>query len=102
MKTYNKLVRDNIPEICSANGQKANFSCLSDAEYNLQLKNKLVEEMNEFLESEELEELADILEVIEAIAVFHNCSFDQLLDIKEKKALKNGKFQKRLFLKSVE
>lgn len=102
MKIYNKLVRDNIPEICSANGEKAYVSCLSDIQYNAQLKKKLLEEVDEFLENDDVEELADIIEVVEALAVFNGCGFEELLKIKEKKANKNGKFHKRLFLEKVE
>lgn len=102
MKYYNKLVRDNIPEICKSNSQIAYVSVLDKEQYNIELRKKLLEETNEYLDSGGMEELADILEVCEALAGYNGCSFDKLLEIKEKKAIKNGKFDKRLFLEKVE
>lgn len=102
MRIYNKLVRDNIPEIIEKNGETAHISILSDKEYILELKKKLIEETTEFIESGELLELADILEVVEALAKTKNSSFDEILKLKQKKADKNGAFDKRLFLEYVD
>lgn len=102
MKIYNKLVRDNIPDICKKNGQKANVRILGDDMYIKELRKKLVEEVNEYLESGNTEELADITEVIDALSVFGGDSFQTVLKIKKEKAATNGKFEKRLFLNSVE
>ncbi len=65
------------------------------------LNEKLCEETAEFLESGDAEELADILEVVDAIASNKGISFEQLIEIKENKAKKNGKFEKRILLKEV-
>ncbi len=65
MRVYNKLVRDNIPDIIRKNGEIPCISILDDDKYLDELKTKLIEETNEFIESEELMELADILEVVE-------------------------------------
>ena len=90
---YNKLVRDNIPVIISN-------------DYLKYLKLKLIEESKEVNTSQnnvELKnELADILEVIEALLNFSQISLQDVLEIKEKKALKNGKFNNRIFLEQVE
>ena len=102
MKVYQKLVRDRIPEICTKNGQEANTSVLDEVSYQQALRKKLVEEVNQYLESGETEELADIAEVIDALAKSAGSSFQTVLSIKEAKAAKNGKFEKRLFLDSVE
>lgn len=102
MKIYNKLIRDNIPEIIKENGQTAYISVLDNVQYNAELKKKLCEETQEFLDSEEIEELADIIEVVEALANANGSSLKNVLEIKEQKAVKNGKFEKRLFLEKVE
>lgn len=101
MKIYNKLIRDNIPEIIKKNGQTAYISVLDDEGYTAELRKKLVEEAQEYLDSEEPEELADILEVIEALAGTKGKTLDEILEIKQRKAIKNGKFEKRLFLEKV-
>ena len=44
VKPINKLVRDNIPEICKANGKNPKIKILDDAEYTLELQKKLEEE----------------------------------------------------------
>jgi len=67
MKIYNKLVRDNIPEIMIKNGAKPVTRILTEEEYLKELNKKLLEEVNEYLESGSIEELADIEEVIIAI-----------------------------------
>lgn len=102
MRIYNKLVRDNIPDIIKNQGETPYVSVLDDKRYNAQLRKKLKEEVREYLISEEIEELADIIEVVEAIANHKGSSLEKVLEIKEKKAVKNGKFEKRLFLKKVE
>ena len=55
MKTYNKLVRDKIPEIIMNNGAKScKTRVLSNEEYLSSLNTKLQEEMKEYLESGEI------------------------------------------------
>ena len=41
---FNKLVRDNIPDIIHNNGKKAITRILSDEEYKQELEKKLYEE----------------------------------------------------------
>jgi len=102
MRIYNKLVRDNIPEIIKNNGETVHISILNDDAYIAELKKKLLEEANEFIESEELMELADILEVVEASAKAKGSSLDEIMRLKKIKAAKNGAFERKLFLEAVE
>lgn len=101
MRIYNKLVRDNIPNICEKNNQTPKYHVLDDNSYKAELRKKLKEETNEYLKSGELEELADILEVVEALANSQGSNLAEVLKIKEEKANKNGKFVKKYFLASV-
>lgn len=101
MRIYNKLVRDNIPEIIKNKGETPCVSVLDDKNFNKQLRKKLKEEVREYLMDEDIEELADIIEVIEALAIHKGSSLEKVFEIKENKAKKNGKFEKKLFLKKV-
>lgn len=102
MRVYNKLVRDNIPDIIRKNGEMPCISILDDDKYLDELKTKLIEETNEFIESEELMELADILEVVEYLAKAKGSNLDEILRLKEQKEIKNGAFEKKMFLEYVE
>ena len=98
MKIYNKLVRDNIEEIMISKGAKPVTRILSDEEYLTELNKKLLEEVNEYLESEDTEELADIKEVFLAILEAKQISNETLEEIRLKKVKKRGAFKKRIFL----
>ncbi len=99
---HNKLVRDNIPNIIKSNGQSSKTVILDDEKYTAALEKKLKEETREYLRSKELMELADILEVVEALAKNQGSSFDEILELKKQKQEKNGAFDKRIFLVSVQ
>lgn len=54
--TYNKLVRDKIPEnIDSIPGRKSKYKVLDDKEYLTELNRKILEEANEFIEENSIE-----------------------------------------------
>ena len=98
MKVYNKLVRDNIPEIMIKNGAKPVTRILTDEEYLIELNKKLLEEVNEYLESENIEEIADIEEVLLAILTSKGITRDNLEEIRKTKTIKRGAFNKKIFL----
>jgi len=98
LKIYNKLVRDNIPEIMIKNGATPITKILSEDEYLIELNKKLLEEVKEYLESKEIEELADIEEVILAIIEAKSLTRDKLEEIRIKKVRKRGAFKKKIYL----
>ena len=65
--TYNKLVRDKIPEIIEESGKVPVTRILTDNDYEMKLCEKLQEELNEYKEFHEIEELADLQEVIDFV-----------------------------------
>jgi predicted house-cleaning noncanonical NTP pyrophosphatase (MazG superfamily) len=67
MESYNKLVRDNIPDILDAKGIPYEQREATAEEYKAELIKKLEEELNEFKQQGSIEELADLIEVIEAL-----------------------------------
>ena len=103
---YNKLVRDNIPQIIASTKKYPLSTILFDNhEYLWALKQKLIEECNEVLKATNdemmINELADCLEVIDAIMKHCDISLDEVMEYKEEKAIKNGKFDNRVYLISV-
>ena len=102
MKTFNKLIRDKIPEIIESKGGKAEIRALSDEEYPIYLEAKLDEEVGEYHRDRNTEELADILEVAFALAAAHGCSREELLELCRGKRDARGGFEKRIFLISKE
>ncbi|MGM0852607.1 MAG: nucleoside triphosphate pyrophosphohydrolase [Bacillota bacterium] len=106
MPTYNKLVRDRIPEIIEATGKTFTTRILSDEEYLIELKKKSFEELEEFHDAETredaIEELADLMEIVLEFAKFHNTSLDEIEAIRRETAEKRGSFDKKIFLKDVE
>lgn len=99
--TYNKLVRDRIPEIIEASGKSCAVETLDNDRYIKMLDAKLQEELNEYQESKSLEELADLLEVMGAVVKARGYTWEQLTEIRKEKKEKRGGFEKRLLLKEV-
>lgn len=109
-KYYNKLVRDNIPNIIEKSGKKANYKYCEDGDfYEMLLSEKIIEEaieLSEAIRNDDrdaiIEELVDIRDIWSSI--FDNyCIFHQdIYDASEKKHLEKGGFFKRIFLESVE
>ncbi len=95
-----KLVRDNIIEIIKNQGKTPIFHTADKEEFKRELSKKLIEEAEEFREEPGGEELGDVLEVIDEIIDFYGFSKKSILEEKEKKAEKRGKFKKRIILDS--
>ena len=104
-KIYNKLVRDNIPEITKNNGEEPIVRELSSEEYWDYLLKKVVEELNEVKTSPDKEErrkeLAGLLELIIAMAKYNGFTLEDIIKTADKKREKNGGFEKRLLLEKV-
>jgi predicted house-cleaning noncanonical NTP pyrophosphatase (MazG superfamily) len=99
---YDKLVRDEIPEIIEANGETPVVHTANDEEYERRLGDKLQEEVTEFSEDGDIEELADVLEVVHAIREHRGVSPAELTQLREEKARKRGRFAERIVLERVE
>ena len=101
-KTYNKLVRDRIPEIIEADGNTCETEILSDDEYIKMIDEKLDEELAEYHKDNSIDELADLLEVVRAAAAARGYSVDELERVRAEKAEKRGGFEKRIKLVCVQ
>ncbi|KGP91251.1 phosphoribosyl-ATP pyrophosphohydrolase [Pontibacillus chungwhensis BH030062] len=106
MPTYNKLVRDLIPQVIEKTGKSFKTNILPDEEYHSELRKKLEEETEEYLNADNdkdaLEELADMLELMNVLAEQHGSSMEEVEKVRKEKAEKRGSFYDKVFLISVE
>ena len=107
MKTYNKLIRDRIPEIMESQGIKFKTSILNDDNYIIELLNKLVEESREVLaaktdRSELIKELGDVLEVIDYLIIAFGLDSEEIKAVKAERKESRGGFAEKLFLEYTE
>ena len=101
--TYNKLVRDKIPEnIDSKPGSKSKYRILNDNEYLIELNKKVLEEANEFIEDNSIEELGDLMEVINAIMKLKGYKMEEVYEVMKVKSNKKGAFNDKIYLEYVD
>ena len=100
--SYNKLVRDKIPEdIDSEQGRKCKYRILDDKEYLKELNRKILEEANEFIEENSIEELGDLI-VINAIMKLKGYNMKEVEKVMKAKEEKKGAFNNKIFLEYVD
>ena len=100
-KIYNKLVRDNIPDIIRAGNKKCKTEIVVGEELMELLNRKLQEEIDEYIASNDIEELADIIEVIYGILHNKGVTVEELESIRLKKKKERGGFSKGIKLIKV-
>lgn len=98
---YYKLVRDKIPQIIKQSGKICIYETLQDQHFITKLNEKLLEEVNEYIESGTVEELADIGEVMHAILTYKNISIEEFQKVRLEKLESRGGFSNRILLKEV-
>lgn len=105
---FNKLVRNNIIEKITNNGEFVSYRVLDDIEYKRELLNKLKEECNEVIDAfaygqsvDMVIELADVLEVLNYLAKSINVNMQEVNDVAMMKKAKNGGFDKKYYLEKT-
>lgn len=102
---YNKLVRDNIPQIIISEGFKPKIRILKSKEYRLELFKKLNEEIQEVVEAKNqeslTEELADVQEVLNAIYKEYKIECSEVTKKARIKRKKKGAFEKKIYIEFV-
>lgn len=105
-RTYEKLIRDRIPELMDADGVRYQVDVLDDAAFRAALLEKLVEEAGEVRaaegRSELVKELADVLEVVEALLEVEGVGWDEVRGVQEARRVARGGFRRRLRLRWTE
>lgn len=95
---YNKLVRDKIPEYIIKKGGTPVSHIADENEYWEKLKEKLLEEFEEFKKDESVVEIADMLEVLDAFIEYKRFDKAEVMRTKEEKAAERGRFKDHIIL----
>jgi predicted house-cleaning noncanonical NTP pyrophosphatase (MazG superfamily) len=102
----NKLWRDKAVILLQNQGSIMHWRYLDDAEFDRQLRHKLVEEASEVVAAQDrnelVSELADVLDIIEAIQKLHGISDDEIKAAREEKFTERGGFSGRMFVEKAE
>ena len=69
-RSYNKLVRDRIPQLIEESGRSYPSRVLKKEEYFDALIDKIIEEIEEFRNSGNEEEIADVYEALDCLVQF--------------------------------
>lgn len=101
VKEYDKLVRDDIPEIIRKDGKTPVITVATGPEYNEMLRQKLDEEVQEYQDSQDPEELADILEVVYALAETEGTTKSDIEALRKSKRKDRGGFGDGIILLEV-
>lgn len=100
--TYEKLVRDRIPEVIRAHGKTPVVSILpTTTSIQKAILLKVSEELEEFTLDPCAEELADLLETVEALGKAYQIDEEEVQRIKTEKYHERGGFEKGVWLDSV-
>jgi predicted house-cleaning noncanonical NTP pyrophosphatase (MazG superfamily) len=97
MASYNKLIRDKIPEMLDAKGIPYEKRIAEHDEYKAELIKKLAEEAEEFQQEGDIEELADVIEVVEALKQLPE--YTEVEAVRLKKKQERGGFDEKIILK---
>jgi predicted house-cleaning noncanonical NTP pyrophosphatase (MazG superfamily) len=105
VKTYNKPVRDRLPEILKANGQKVATTSIEGDELIAALRAKVDEELAEYDAArdtnEAAAELADLIEVIVALARRRGFDETRLGELRREKSAARGGFDLGVYLMTI-
>ena len=113
VKTYNKIVRDKIPEVIMKDGHTVISRIITDKnEVQQLLLDKLAEERDELIDAmisninkpdkqKIIDECIDVIDVVEAIVDSYGVSFTEYWEAKQTKHETKGEFKKNIFLIEV-
>ena len=98
-----KLVRDLIPAIILESGKKCQWRKVHGRDEHMALlKLKMIEELNEFMETPNYEEACDMYEVFCEILKLRKLQLDQVVDTASRKRFLRGGFTNGVVLEGVD
>jgi predicted house-cleaning noncanonical NTP pyrophosphatase (MazG superfamily) len=99
-REYDKLVRDDIPAVIEADGERPVTHRVEGDAYERRLAEKLREETEEYLDDRDPAELADVLAVVDALVDATGRA--EVEQHRSKKAAERGEFAEGVVLERVE
>jgi predicted house-cleaning noncanonical NTP pyrophosphatase (MazG superfamily) len=99
---FDKLVRDDIPDVIEANDETSHTHVATGEEYRQRLHEKLDEEIAELHEDPGAGELADVREVFDALREYYDIDEDAVAAQRREKADERGRFEDGVVLEAVE
>jgi len=101
-----KLIRDKTPALLECKGIVVHAKAMTDQEFISKLKDKILEEAQEVLETsspdELCEELADVLEVVHALSKASGLTIQQIEQRRLKKREIKGGFENKIYNSSIQ
>ncbi len=101
-RSYNKLVRDRIPQLIKESGRNCSTRILDEDEYFDALLDKIVEEIEEYRASGNEEELADVYEVLDCLVQLKEYEPMHIDYLKLIRREARGSFKERVLLIDVD
>jgi predicted house-cleaning noncanonical NTP pyrophosphatase (MazG superfamily) len=99
---YRKLIRDKVPDILEAEGVKATYHKADHDEFEIELLEKLREEVIEFKNAKSIDELVDLLETLDTVIAFYEWKQEDIITLKNEKRAEKGGYSKQLILDKTE
>jgi predicted house-cleaning noncanonical NTP pyrophosphatase (MazG superfamily) len=99
--TYNKLVRDLVPDVIWRHGKRCAVETMAEAEFRQAVRDKVIEEAHEVAQASGVQlvsELADVFEVVDARLSAHGIPYQQVKAEQERRRAERGAFQQRIRL----
>jgi len=104
--TYDKLVRDRIPEIMDGAGVRYEVDTLEPDAFREALLAKVVEEAEELRagasRGEVVKEIADVFEVLDALMALEGIEAGEVFEVQAARRRDRGGFERRLVLRWTE
>lgn len=92
MEGTGKLVRDRIPELIRADGGEPRTRTAHGEEFPALLRLKLLDVVQDYLDSEQPDELVDVIEVVHALARLKGMTPERLEKLRSEKQAERGGF----------
>ena len=102
MKRYNKLVRDNVPDILTDKGVDFDSITAPDDSIEFVLDWKLCRVVMDFIKDKNMANLADIYEILDETANYLGWDKDAVVGVQENIREEKGPYKEKIIIRSLE